>query len=206
MFTSSTLYTQKDIILTTLCGRWWWLPLSLPFFFFIFPSQPIISLVLTLKKKVVLMLVQLSWVMIPGYLKIGYVPCHIVSYTSLFMISPCPCHIHVLFLPYLGIIDPKVHRKQIYYSLKHFQPFLCNSWLVASTTVASSVAYGVQHMQNGSISATKILRSVSRNKSCWSEVHHSNNRSRSKLQNLEFEEGLQFFPVIKQRSESSFIG
>ncbi|XXG73152.1 hypothetical protein AAC387_Pa07g2119 [Persea americana] len=40
------------------------------------------------------------------------------------------------------------------------------SWLVASTTVASSVAYGVQHMQNGSISATKILQSVSKTKSC----------------------------------------
>lgn len=58
--------------------------------------------------------------------------------------------------------------------------FLCNSWLVASTTVASSVAYGAQHMQNGSLSTTKILRSVSKNKPHWSEVNHSNHRSRSK--------------------------
>lgn len=68
------------------------------------------------------MLEKLSWAMIPGYLKIGNVLCHIVSYTSLFMINPCPCHIHGLFLPYLSIIDPEAHRKQIYYSLKHVQP------------------------------------------------------------------------------------
>lgn len=54
--------------------------------------------------------------------------------------------------------------------LRHFLFFifylfiLCNSWLVASTTVASSVAYGAQHMQNGSLPTTKILRSVSKNK------------------------------------------
>ncbi|XP_077220122.1 cardiolipin synthase [Tasmannia lanceolata] len=38
------------------------------------------------------------------------------------------------------------------------------SWLVASTTVASTAAYGVQHMRNVSPSAIERLRSISRSK------------------------------------------